>query len=442
LYFIDLRIIKDENMLMNYPQSIDWLNSLINYERTPAQKEVSRYLNLQRMTDAASLLDNPHLKIPYIHIAGTKGKGSTAAMIESILRESDYTTGLFTSPHLIYINERIRVNAKEISDDEFASAATGVKDACQNMQDKPTYFESLTLMAFIHFAKYNIDVGILETGMGGRLDSTNICNPIVTAITTLALDHTDELGNSIDKIAGEKAGIIKNDIPLVCAPQPDNALTVIVNKVSEKNAELWLVGKDIVITVEDNNLQISTPIADYNHLNLSLKGNHQRVNAAVAIGIIDRLRQKGWRFTSGSVGYGLAATTWPGRLQQINDDPIVIVDGAHEPLSTSLLIEYLLHIYNDKELVFILGFAREKEWKNMIAQYCAVAKNIIFTAADNPRAMNPQLLQEEAAKGGFSAEIAQTYPEAIKIAKKIATNGVICVSGSLYLAGEAIKHEK
>jgi dihydrofolate synthase/folylpolyglutamate synthase len=360
-------------------------------------------------------------------------------MTESILRVSGYRTGLFTSPHLIYINERIQINGESISDDDFAITATIIYNACKNMPDKPTYFESLTLMAFIHFAKNKIDIGILETGMGGRLDSTNICKPLVTAITTLSLDHTDELGNSIDKIAGEKAGIIKDGIPVICATQPTEALAVIETKCAENNADLWLVGRDITITPNDDILNISTPIAEYNHLYLSLKGNHQQINAAVAIGIIDRLRMKGWRFATGSVGYGLSSTNWPGRLQQIGENPPIIVDGAHEPLSTSLLIEYLQHIYNDKELIFILGFAREKEWKNMIAQYCSIAKKIIFTAADNPRAMSPQLLQDEALKCGFSAEIARNYIDAIKIAKNNATNSVICVSGSLYLAGEAIK---
>jgi dihydrofolate synthase/folylpolyglutamate synthase len=424
---------------MNYPQSIDWLNSLINYERTPAQKEVSRYLNLQRIADAATLLGDPHLEIPYIHIAGTKGKGSTAAMTESILRVSGYRTGLFTSPHLIYINERIQINGESISDDDFAITATIIYNACKDMPDKPTYFESLTLMAFIHFAKNKIDIGILETGMGGRLDSTNICKPIVTAITTLALDHTDELGNSIDKIAGEKAGIIKDGVPVICATQPSEALAVIETKCADNNTDLWLVGRDITITNDDDMLNISTPIAEYNHLYLSLNGNHQQINAAVAIGIIDRLRMKGWKFSTGSVGCGLSSTNWPGRLQQIGENPPIIIDGAHEPLSTSLLIEYLQHIYNDKELIFILGFAREKEWKNMIAQYCSIAKKIIFTAADNPRAMNPLLLQDEALKCGFPAEIARNYDDAIKIATDFATSSVICVSGSLYLAGEAIK---
>lgn len=427
---------------MNYPQSIDWLNSLINYERTPAQKEVSKYLNLQRMTDAATLLGDPHLEIPYIHIAGTKGKGSTAAMTESILRVSGYRTGLFTSPHLIYINERIQINGESISDDDFANAATIIYNACEEMPDKPTYFESLTLMAFNHFAKNKIDIGILETGIGGRLDSTNICKPIITAITTLALDHTDELGNSIDKIAGEKAGIIKDGIPVISATQPAEALAVIESKCADNNTELWLVGRDITITTNDDMLNISTPITGYNHLYLSLKGNHQQINAAVAIGIIDRLRMKGWKFATGSVGSGLSSTNWPGRLQQIGDNPPIIVDGAHEPLSTSFLIKYLQHIYNDKELIFILGFAREKEWKNMIAQYCSIAKKIIFTAADNPRAMNPQLLQDEALKYGFSAEISNNYDDAIKTATNFATNSVICVSGSLYLAGEAIKSRK
>ncbi len=426
---------------MNYHQAIDWLNSLINYERTPAQKEVSRYLNLQRIADAAKLLNDPHLQVPYIHIAGTKGKGSTAAMTESILRESSYKTGLFTSPHLIYINERIQVDAVSISDDDFAAAATTVKDACQEMADKPTYFELLTLMAFVHFADCKIAIGILETGMGGRLDSTNICNPIVTAITTLALDHTEELGDTIDKIAGEKAGIIKDGVPVVCAPQPSAAIAVIEGKAQEKGAGLWLTGRDIIITEEEESLAIFTPFAEYRHLSLSLEGNHQQINAAIAIGIIDRLRMKGWRFAVGSVGLGLSAVTWPGRLQQISTDPTVIIDGAHEPLSTSLLIEYLQHTYMDDGFIFILGFAREKEWRSMIASFCAVADKIIFTAADNPRAMDPQLLSDEAQQHGFTAEIAGNYAEAIEIARKIATKQIICVSGSLYLAGEALKYE-
>ncbi len=425
---------------MNYQQTIDWLNGLINYERTPEQKNVSRYLNLERMKTAAELLGNPQNKVPYIHIAGTKGKGSTVAMTGSILQHSGYKTGIFTSPHLIYINERIQINSNNISNDDFAVAGTIIKEACRDMQDKPTYFESIALMAFVYFADKKVDIGILETGMGGRLDATNICQPVVTAITTLALDHTDELGDSIDKIAGEKAGIIKNGVPVISATQPVEAMAVIESKSTTEKAEIWQVWKDIIISNSDNCLQISTPVADYNHLELSLKGNHQQMNAAVAIGIIDRLRLKNWRFASGVVSFGLSATNWPGRLQLICEEPVIIIDGAHEELSTSLLIEYLRESYHNMDIIFILGFAREKEWKNMIMQYCKVADKIIFTAADNPRAMNPRLLQDEAIKYGFNAEVAENYAESLKMAKIDATNKVICVSGSLYLAGEALKN--
>ena len=427
---------------MNFAESVSYLYSLGN-------EVLAMKLGLETVRVLAAALDNPQHKFPAIHIAGTNGKGSTAAMTEVILRAANFSVGLFTSPHLISVTERYRVNGNDISEDDFARLATAVRQAGETLVAKgtleapPTFFEQVTMIAYLHFAENSVDLAVLEVGMGGRLDATNICHPAVTAITPIGFDHQQYLGNTLAEIAGEKAGIIKPNIPVVVAPQPQEAMPVITACAKELDAPLVSVADESFTAEPDGFGQYRLLYQDYNVL-LSLRGRHQVENAMTVILIAEQLKQLGWKIEKQAIEKGLSRVVWSGRLQLIESAKLpvpVLVDGAHNPAGAETLRNFLAENYAGVPITLIFGAMADKSTVEMAEVLFPVAQHLILTKAHNPRAASPQSIAEQTKTLRQDVICTEHLAEALAEAARITpADGLIVVCGSLYLAGELLDH--
>lgn len=435
---------------MTVRASTDYLFSLVDYEKSPAGAATDRYLNLDRMRHALARAGNPHLGLRCVHIAGTKGKGSTAAMLTAILRAAGKRVGLFTSPHLVDFRERIRINDTLIPAEVMAALVDETQPLIEAMRDEPdgppTFFEAIALIAFLWFAREKADIVVLETGMGGRLDATNVVEPLAVGITTLALDHMTELGDTLAAIAGEKAGIIKPGRPVVSAPQAPDAADVIARVAAEQGSTLIRVGEEIRIEPS----AFSTPVGQrfsivgrcgrYADLACPLLGAHQRVNAAVAIGLAECLIGCGETIKPVAIRAGIANVEWPGRLQVLQNNPLLILDGAHDPASIDALLAALAAHFPGRRTRFILGFPRDKDWPQMLRQLAPHAAELVLTASSNPRAVPPADLAEVAIPLNVRLSVVADLTDAIADTLAHADpEELVCVTGSLYVVGEALR---
>lgn len=428
---------------MNFAESVSYLYSLGN-------EVLAMKLGLETVQALADALENPQRKFPAVHIAGTNGKGSTAAVTEAILRSAGYRVGLYTSPNLISITERYRVDGKDIAEDDFARLATVVREAGEKLvaekrlEAMPTFFEQVTMIAYLHFAESAVDLAVLEVGMGGRLDATNICQPAVTAITAIGFDHQQYLGNTLAEIAGEKAGIIKANVPVVVAPQPVAAMLTIAARAVELNAPLISVAGEAFAVEsigEFGRYQLS-----YRGINatLGLRGRHQVENAMTAILIAEQLRQLGWNIDREAIEEGLSRVSWPGRLQLIEraDLPApVLVDGAHNPAGAETLRNFLDKHCGQRAITLIFGAMSDKAAVEMAEVLFPAARRVILTKANSPRAALPQQLAKTTKKLRQDTTCADSLAEALAEAARVTpADGLIVVCGSLYLAGELLSY--
>jgi len=427
---------------MNFAESVSYLYSLCN-------EVLAMKLGQETVQALAEALGNPQRTFPAIHIAGTNGKGSTAAMTEAILREAGYKTGLYTSPHLISVAERIRINGQQISEDGFARIATTVKQAGESLvasgvlERVPTYFEQVTAIGFMYFAESEVDLVVLEVGMGGRLDATNICIPAVTAITPIGLDHQQYLGGTLAEIAGEKAGIIKTNVPVVVAPQPEEAMAVIITCAREFNAPMVSIAGEPFTAEPDRFGRYRLLYQNYDVL-LNLRGRHQVENAMTAILIAEQLRQLGWKIEMQSVKEGLSRVVWPGRLQLIKSANLpvpVLLDGAHNPAGAETLRNFLAENYSGVPVTLIFGAMGDKAVLEMAETLFPIVQKVILTKADNPRAVLPQSIAEQTKMLRQGAVCTGSLAEALTEAQRVTpADGLIVVCGSLYLAGELLSY--
>ena len=423
-------------------ESLSYLYSLGN-------EVLAMKLGLETVRVLADALDNPQQKFPAIHIAGTNGKGSTAAMTEAILRAANFSVGLFTSPHLISVTERYRANGNDISKDGFARLATVVRQAGETLvaagrlEALPTFFEQVTMIAYLYFAENDVDLAVLEVGMGGRLDATNICQPVVTAITPIGFDHQQYLGNTLAEIAGEKAGIIKPNVPVVVAPQPKDAMQAIAARAEELNAPLVSVVQESFTVEPRSSGRCRLLYRNYDVL-LNLRGRHQAENAMTAILIVEQLRRLGWKIEPQAVEEGLSQAVWPGRLQLIESEKLpapVLVDGAHNPAGAETLRNFLAENYADVPITLIFGAMGDKAVVEMAEILFPITQKVILTKADNPRAVVPQSIAEQTKTLRQEAVCTEHLAEALTEAARVTpAGGLIVVCGSLYLAGELLDH--
>jgi dihydrofolate synthase/folylpolyglutamate synthase len=442
---------------MNYNDTISYLYCL--------QKHGIK-LGLDNTRKLLSLLGNPQKSFKAVHIAGTNGKGSASAMIASILKTAGFKTGLFTSPHMASFTERIRVDSIEITEDEVVeftdeirtvierSCESGVISHHSELRDpnsglNPTFFEFVTAMAFLYFKKKDVQWAVIETGMGGRLDATNILMPEVSVITNISCDHKEFLGNSLKEIAGEKAGIIKKGVPVVSASQEGDTTDVITKKASEEKTGICTFGKDFM--AKPKKLDMRGIVFDYEgksrmeDLFVPLCGTHQMENASVAVMAIELLMDKE-PVSYGSIREGLADTSWPGRLELIKTDENydILIDGAHNPDASMRLADslrnYFLPYY--ERAILILGIMADKDIAGIMKPLLPLASEIIMAAPEYERAASPEKLSEIARFFGYNSITARSLKEAIDIAAGKAmtssqSKGLIVITGSFYTIGDA-----
>jgi len=431
--------------MFSYAQALKYIDSLINYERRVFFPYNKKFLNLQRMEHLLKLLGNPHQNLKVIHIAGTKGKGSTAAIIASILKADDFKVGLYTSPHLIDARERIRIGDELIEEKEFAHFAFQIKSI--NHRLSPTFFEVYTAIAFLYFFYKKVDLAVLEVGLGGRLDATNIIShPLVSIITQISFDHIRELGNNLTSIAREKSGIIKEGSKVITSPQKEEVLSVIEETCKKKGAHLYKVGKEIKFkeiksNLKGENFQVKTERRFYPRLFSPLLGKHQLINASTAIGAIDLLRDYGIFVPRKAIMEGIKKVRWPGRIQILFRNPLFIVDCAHNTSSAQALANFLRGIPRARKLILIMGISKNKDVEGMGKVLSPLVDEIILTKVDNPRATEPGEIKKRIKNSSpHKIVIKNKAPDALSYALSSAEcEDIICVTGSVYLAGEVLR---
>ena len=407
--------------------------------------------SLDRMRLLLKKLNDPHTKIRSVHIAGTKGKGSTATMLASMLQACGHTVGLYVSPHICDIRERITIGGQKISRAEMTRLIAKVATHAKRMgNDKPTFFEILTAIAFSHFKNQKVDIAVVETGLGGRLDSTNVLTPEVCGLTSISVDHVQQLGSSLAEIAKEKAGILKKNVPAISVPQHPTAKQVLKKVASQSKTQLKFTGDDIEFSyrVESSRREgchtrvcLTTPDSRFEHLPLPVLGEHQALNCGLALALLDQLKKQGMDVDDDKAIKGLAAVDLPGRMELIRENPRVLVDGAHNAASIQALMRGIgQHIPYDS-MVMVFGCAADKDIRGMMEQIATGADKVIFTlAASSARSADPKELADIYAElsHGRIAQITENLPEAMDIAYSAVSQGdIICVCGSFYLVGEA-----
>jgi dihydrofolate synthase/folylpolyglutamate synthase len=431
----------------DYQAAIDYILSFADYERASRSSAI---FDTTRIDALLQRLGQPHLAAESVHIAGTKGKGSTAAMIASILSASGYKTGLYTSPHLHSFTERIQIDGRSIPEADFASLVQKLKpefDAFNQLgvHGQLTTFEILTALAFAHFKEGKVDFQVLETGLGGRLDATNVVRPRVCAITSISLDHTEVLGSTLAQIAAEKAGIIKPGCVVVSAPQPPEVRSVMSRTCRDRGARLVEVSREIAWSVKERgdrgqSFRLQGPRGTYD-LTIPLLGEHQLDNAAVAVGVAEVLAGLGTRISAEGIAAGLLRVSWPGRLQVLRRHPLLVVDGAHNADSAAKLAKALSEYFDFDRAVLVVGTSRDKDAGGIIDELLPICGKVIVTSSRNPRAAETSTLKTEFARRGVAAREAETVESAVNMALEEAGQGdLVCVTGSLFVVAEAIDY--
>jgi len=435
---------------VNYSEAEEYLNSFVNYENIPGISYTSADYSLEHLEELLHRMGDPHLTAKTVHIAGTKGKGSVAAMIAKVLSACGYKTGLYTSPHLHTLKERIEVDGRLISEEEFAALMTGAKPYFEAINRDPlyrqlTYFEALTALAFAYFREKQTNFQVLEVGLGGRLDATNVAKPEVCIITNISLDHTELLGDSLRKIAYEKAGIIKPGCTVVLSPQPEEVTSIIRDVCHKQGAKLSQVGRDIAWRkiggdLYHQELEVKGNASDH-HLSIPLLGDYQLENAATAVAALETLASLGFTISAGNIAQGLAQVEWPGRFQILQHSPIVLVDGAHNVESMRRLVSNIKAYFDYEQIFFIVGIACDKDIPGMVKELLSLAPQVMVTHSSHPRAAFPSTIAAEFAKRGIEAEIGETVAQALSQALSLAgAPDLICVTGSLFVVAEALDY--
>ena len=393
---------------------------------------------LRNITKLLSLLGNPHKNLRAVHIGGTNGKGSTAAFIHSVLLKAGYRVGLYTSPHLVRFTERIQINQREIPEKRVVELI-GIVRRHAEMLESITFFEFTTAMAFLYFADESVDIAVLEVGMGGRLDATNVVAPLLSIITNIALDHQQYLGDTISKIAFEKAGIIKKRNTLVTAATQPNVLHLFKERCKGLRSDFYQVGKDFI------GVDMGFQMMNYFGRSLSLLdaeiglvGPHQVTNATTALGALELLTEKGYQINETAVREGLRETRWPGRLEVMGKSPLVILDGAHNPAAMRTLKGAIERDFNFNRMILVLGIMADKDIRRIINEIVPLADNVILTSPHMERSASPALLKEYCDQWHKDADCVEDVNDAVASALTQARKeDLVLITGSLFTVGEA-----
>ncbi len=470
-------------MLHPEPVSVDsgsreaalaFLFGRINYERIADVPYRTREFKLDRMRQLLDRLGNPERDLPIVHIAGTKGKGSTAAMVASILQAAGRRTGVFNSPHLDRLEERIMVAGEPCSAEELVELVDrlrptveemdreAARDGPQDQEDGPTYFEITTAMALLHFARRDVDAAVLEVGLGGRLDSTNVCCPRVCVITNISFDHTQQLGNTLASIAREKAGIIKPGVPVISGVTEEEPREVIREISHHHGCRLIELGHDFDFDYRpprDLQEEASCGRIDFRYhprhggaaehfartdLPLALLGRHQAANAAVALAALAELRRDGWEIAESAEATGLAEVNWPVRVEVVARRPAVVLDGAHNPASIRALVDTLEESFSVRQRLLVFATSLDKDICGMLRHLLDRFDRVVFTHyADNPRAAPPAELAEMAERLTGNSYTAYNDPSEAwaEVRRSAGPHDLICVTGSFFIVGDIRRRE-
>lgn len=427
---------------MNFQEAVNYLTGLSKFGIN---------LGLSRMEHLLKVFGNPQKDLKVIHVAGTNGKGSTVTMTANILKEAGYRVGVYISPHLYCFTERMTINGENIPPERLAELTAQVKPVLDGLPeetelDEATEFEVTTLLALMYFAQEKVDFVILEVGLGGRLDATNVVYPLVAVITNVDYDHMDQLGNTLREIAGEKAGIIKENALVVTASDEKEVLDVIKKTCQEKNCRLWQVGKDILWEKGATNLFKQTfnlTIGDKHYFNLEtgLLGEHQIINGATAFGVVLALQEKGISIPEEAIRQGLAKSRWAGRLEIMQENPLVVVDGAHNQAGAKILRKALKEVFVYEKLILLLAIFADKAVDDVVKELAPLADKIIVAKSHNPRALPPEELAKEVAKYNGQIIVKEEILDGVKEALSlVGPKDMVCIAGSLSTMSEARKY--
>ena len=433
---------------MNYDGAVRYLLSLGRELAAPTQAAAAKF-NLENITTLLERLGNPHHSYPIVHIAGTNGKGSTAAFLESILRQAGFRTGLNTSPHLERINERIRISGEEISDERFAETFTRILEVTEQLlaegklRAHPTYFECVTAIAFEAFARERVEFAVIEVGLGGRLDATNVVTPLVSVITRIDFDHENYLGHSIKEIASEKAGILKPHVSAVSTEQLPDAREAIL--VRTKELQCPLVETNEAFRVENESVQEGCVQATIHEiatgeefrLRSRLPGRFQLQNAMNALAAARILQAKNYRISNQNISDGISLAQWPGRIEKVKSNPDIYLDGAHNPGAAKELARFLVENFNGRNVYLLYGAMRDKAVDEVAGALFPHAAEVIFTQPGTPRAVSATQLAEMAGHHAKEFSVVENAERALALTiSKAGEQDAIFITGSLYLVGQ------
>jgi dihydrofolate synthase/folylpolyglutamate synthase len=434
-----------------YQQALQYLFDKTDYERQQKLRYNVTTFDLDRMHGLLKALGNPHKKTRAVHIAGTKGKGSTATMLAKMIEANGYTVGLYTSPHVITLHERIAINSDMITKKAMTDIMNRIHPVIEKFitkNDAPTFFEIMTAMAFLHFADSEVDLAIIETGLGGRLDSTNVVTPELVGITSISLDHQNLLGATIDSITTEKAGVIKKGVPVVTVTQDPSAMRILKKLATAQKAPLAVTGKDIDFSYRfessrthgpHTRICLTTPSSRFEHLRVPLPGEHQAINCGLALAMLDKLKHQGYTIDDEKAILGLSQVKLPGRMEIVCEDPRIIIDAAHNAASIRALIQAIgQHVPYDS-MIIIFGCNGDKDVHGMLSELQYGADKVIFTRSNSPKAVFPSDLAEMYTElCGKMCQTTFSLKEAIRIAgNAVSKEDLICVTGSFYLVGQS-----
>ena len=413
---------------MNAAQAIEYIHSVCWKGSIPG---------LGRTQTLLAKMGNPEKKLKFVHIAGTNGKGSCAAMLASVLKTAGYKTGLFTSPYLFRFNERMQINGREIDNDILADVVTRVSIPAEIMEDHPTEFELMTAAAMLWYAEEGCDIVVLEVGLGGRFDATNVISrPEVSVIMNIGLDHTKILGDTVEKIAAEKAGIIKAGCPCVLYQQSDSVTQVIRQRCGEVGAELHIADFSAIKT-EFDSLEGQVFTYKGEAYAIPLLGAHQLKNAAVVIETAETLRRRGWKLPHEDVEHGLYAVSWPARFEVVSDGPCFVVDGGHNPQCAQTVAENLKKYFPGCRRVLLIGVLADKDYRSLADILAPEADEFVCVTPNSDRALPAEELAQVLRPYGKPVTVCESIKEGVSAAIDAAgQDGMVCAVGSLYMVGE------
>lgn len=421
---------------MDFKESIDWLYSF---------KQYGSKLGLERISFLMKQLKSPQNNIKIVHVTGTNGKGSVCKFVGSILQKAGYSVGVYISPHLERFSERIVIDDREVSEEEITVLVEKIKPVVDEMIDNgntPTFFEIVTAMAFLFFSDSSVDFAVVEVGLGGRFDATNVVIPVVSVITNISLEHTARLGEDVKSIAFEKAGIIKDNVPVVTAVK-DDAKIVVEKTAEEKNAQVICIDKNswkrLSHTIQDQEFFIHGILNDYT-VKTSMLGKYQGENITLAVTAAEQLQMNGTYLTDNDIIDGISTAFNPGRMEIIAEEPTILLDGAHNPAGMQMLEKTLKEDFEYERLILVVGILEDKDIQRMLSEIIPVSDVVIVTKSKNARACEPTALKDRIKEIGYTKDlfVEKSLPKAIDHAKVMAgKKDLICISGSLYTVGEA-----